>query len=65
MNLLYTHRLNDFVEDKRKKPLKILSSLSFSFIVSSFCCNLFSRAKISLAFFLVLLSIPVTLVAIC
>ena len=54
MNLLYTHRLNDFVEDKKK------SLLSFSFIVSSFCCNLFPSAKISLAFFLVLLSIPVT-----
>ena len=40
MNLLYTHRLNDFVED------------------------LFSNAKISLAFFLVLSSIPVTSVAI-
>ena len=28
-----------------------LSPLSFSFIVSSFCVNLFSSAKISLAFF--------------
>ena len=52
MNLLYTHRLNDFFEDKR-------------FIVSPFCVNLFSCAKISLAFFLVSLSIPVTSVAIC
>ena len=43
----------------KEKPLKILSSLSFSFIVSPFC------EKISLAFFLVLLSIPVTSVAIC
>ena len=41
------------------------SPLSFSFIVSSFCVNLFSSVKISLAFFLVLLSIPVTSVAIC
>ena len=41
------------------------SSLSFSFIVSPSCVNLFSSAKISLAFFLVLLSIPVTSVAIC
>ena len=49
----------------KKKPLKILSPLSFSFIVSSFGCNLFSSAKISLAFFLVLVSIPVTSVAIC
>ena len=49
----------------KEKPLKILSSFSFSFIVSSFCVNLFSSAKISLAFFLVLLSIPVTSVAIC
>ena len=48
-----------------KKPLKILIPISFSFIASSFCCNLFSSAKISLAFFLVLLSIPVTSVAIC
>ena len=36
-----------------------------SFIVSSFCVNLFSSVKISLAFLLVLLSIPVTSVAIC
>ena len=43
--------------------MKILSSLSFSFIISPFCVNLFSSAKISLAFFLVLLSIPVTSVA--
>ena len=42
----------------KEKPLKILSPLSFSF-------NLFSSPKISLAFFLVLLSIPVTSVAIC
>ena len=42
-----------------------LSPLSFSFIVSSFCVNLFSSAKISLAFFLVLLSIPETSVVIC
>ena len=42
-----------------------LSPLSYSFIVSSFCFNLFSSAKISLAFFLTLLSIPVTSVAIC
>ena len=51
----------------KEKPseLKILSSLSFSFIVSPFCVNLFSSAKISLAFFLVLLSIPATSVAIC
>ena len=49
----------------KENPLKILSPLSFSFIVSSFCINLFSSAKISLAFFLVLLSIPVTSVAIC
>ena len=47
------------------KPLLKLSPLSFSFIVSSFCVNLFSSAKISLAFFLVLLSILVTSVAIC
>ena len=46
MNPLYTHTLNDFVEDKRKNLL-------------------FSSAKISIAFFLVLLSIPVTSVAIC
>ena len=65
MNLLYTNRLNGFVEYKTKKPLKILSPLSFSFTVSSFCCNLFSSAKISLAPFLVLLYIPVTSVAIC
>ena len=49
----------------KKQPLKILSSLSFSFIVSPFCVNLFASTKISLAFFLVLLSIPVTSVAIC
>ena len=45
--------------------IKEKSPLSFSFIVSSFCVNLFSSAKISLASFLVLLSIPVTSVAIC
>ena len=49
----------------KEKLLKILRSFSFSFIVSSFCVNLFSSAKISLAFFLVLLSIPVTSVALC
>ena len=48
----------------KKKPLSKLSPLSFSFIVSSFCANLFSSAKISLAFFLVLLSMLVTSVAI-
>ena len=48
----------------KEKVLK-LSPLSFSFIISSFCVNLFSSAKISLALFLVLLSIPVTSVAIC
>ena len=42
-----------------------LSPLLFSFIVSSFCVNIFSSAKISLAFFLILLSILVTSVAIC
>ena len=49
------------------KPLfsLLLSPLSFSFIVSFFCVNLFSSAKISLAFVLVLLSIPATSVAIC
>ena len=35
----------------KEKPLLKLSPLSFSFIVSSFCVNLFSSAKISLAFF--------------
>ena len=40
-----------------------LSPLSFSFIVYSFCRNLFSSVKTSLAFILVLLSIPVTSVA--
>ena len=49
----------------KKTPPKILSSLSFSFIVYPFYVNLFSSAKISLAFFLVLLSMPVTSVAIC
>ena len=47
------------------KPLLKLSPLSFSFIVSSFCCNLFSSVKTSLAFLLVLLSIAATSVAIC
>ena len=42
----------------KEKTLKILSPLSFSFIVSPFCVNLFSSAKISLALFLALLSIP-------
>ena len=42
------------------------TKFSFIFIiVSPFSVNLFSSAKISLAFFLVLLSIPVTSVAIC
>ena len=45
--------------------LKLKEKASFSFIVSSFCVNLFSSAKISLAFFLVLVSMPVTSVAIC
>ena len=49
---------------KTKSPFIFINSI-FSFIYSSFCCNLFSSAKISLAFFLVLLSIPVTSVAIC
>ena len=49
----------------KEKPLLKLSPLSFSFVVSSFCVNLFLSAKISLACFLVLLSIPVTSVAIC
>ena len=49
----------------KERPLKIHSPLSYPFIVSSFCVNLFSRAKISLAFFLVLSSIRVTSVAIC
>ena len=48
---------------KEKTSIKI-SPLSFSFIVCSFCVNLFSSAKISLTFFLVLLSLPVTSVAI-
>ena len=42
-----------------------IKEIVFSFIVSSFCVNLFSSAKISLAFFLVLLSMPVTSIAIC
>ena len=46
-------------------PLLKLSPPSFSFIVYSFCCNLFLSAKISLAFFLALLSTFVTSVAIC
>ena len=50
---------------KEKISENTLSPLSFSFIVSSFCCNLFSSAKISLPIFLVLLSIPLTSVAIC
>ena len=50
---------------KIKEKTSINTKLSFSFIVSSFCVNLFSSAKISLAFFLVLLSMPVTSVAIC
>ena len=45
--------------------LKLKEKASFSFIVSSFYVNLFSSAKISLAFFLVLVSMPVTSVAIC
>ena len=49
---------------KEKASIKTKSSFIF-FIVSSFCVNLFSSGKISLAFFLVLLSIPVTSVAIC
>ena len=48
---------------KEKTSIKIKSSF-ISFIVSSFCVNLFSSAKISLAFFFVLLSMPVTSVAI-
>ena len=44
---------------------KTSENTKFSFIVSPFCVNLFSSAKISLVFFLVLLSIPVTSVAIC
>ena len=47
-----------------KGSIKTKSS-SISFIVCTFCVNLFSSAKISLAFFLVLLSILVTSVAIC
>ena len=53
-----------FLKIKEKASIKT-KPLSFSFIASSFCVNLFSSAKISLAFFLVLLSIPVTSVAIC
>ena len=49
---------------KIKEKTSKNSPLSFSFIVSSFCINLFSSTKISLAFFLALLSIPVTSVAI-
>ena len=52
-----------FLKIKEKASIK-LSPLSFSFIVSSFCVNLFSSARISLAFFLVLLSMLVTSVAI-
>ena len=51
---------------KIKEKTSENTNSSFIFIiVFSFCCNLFSRATISLAFFLVLLSIPVTSVAIC
>ena len=46
-------------------PLLKLIPISFSLISYSFCCNSFLSAKISLAFFLVLLSIPVTSIAIC
>ena len=49
----------------KEKTSENTKSFSISFIVSSFCVNLFSSAKISLAFFLVLLSIPVTSVALC
>ena len=49
----------------KEKTSENTSSLSFSFIVSPFCVNLFSSAEIPLAFFLVLLTIPVTSVAIC
>ena len=48
----------------KEKTTKIVSPLSFSFIISSVCINLFSSTKISLPFFLALLSIPVTSVAI-
>ena len=41
------------IKEKTKTKRLKLSPLSFSFIVSSFCVNLFSSAKISLAFFLV------------
>ena len=51
---------------KIKEKTSENTKFSFIFIYSiSFCVNLFSSAKISLAFFLVLLSIPVTSVAIC
>ena len=51
---------------KIKEKTSENTEFSFIFIkVSLFCVNLFSSAKISLAFFLVLLSIPVTSVAIC
>ena len=53
------------IKEKASENKKKKNSLSFSFIVSPFCVNLFLSAKISLAFFLVLLSIPVTSVAIC
>ena len=49
----------------KEKPSENTSFLSFSFVVSPFCVNLFSSVKISLAFFLVLLFMPVTSVAIC
>ena len=48
-----------------KNPLLKLSPLWFSSTISSFCFNLFSKPKISLAFFLVLSSIVFTSVAIC
>ena len=63
MNLLYTHKLNYFFEEK--KPLKILIPISFSLIAYSSFSNSFLSTKISLAFFLVLLSIPVTSVVTC
>ena len=49
----------------KEKPSENTKFSFISYIVSPFCVNLFSSAKISLVFFLVLLSILVTSVAIC
>ena len=53
-----------FLKIKEKTSENTKFSFIFIYFIF-FCVNLFSSAKMLLAFFLVLLSIPVTSVAIC